>query len=499
MRPIAGSERIPYRGARAVRNADPSERFEITVVLRPKANAPAQQRMTRDEFAHACGADDRDMKAVTQFAQAHGLQVVEQHSPRRTVRLAGTVQQFNNAFNVALQIFEYEGGQYRGRTGLVHLPDELDGVVKAVLGLDNRPQAETHFRQATAPATSYSPVQVASLYDFPTTSTGEGQCIALIELGGGYVESDLQTYFSGLGLKMPNVVAVPVDGATNAPTGQVDGPDGEVMLDVEIAGAVAQGATIAVYFAPNTDAGFLDAITTALHDTTNKPTIVSISWGGPESTWTQQAMTSFDSAFQDAGTLGITVCCASGDNGSSDGVSDGQDHVDFPSSSPHVVACGGTTVQSSGAKLTAETVWNGGTSGGATGGGVSAVFALPAWQQKLNVTENGTATPLKNRGVPDVAGDADPQTGYNVRVDGQDSVFGGTSAVAPLWSALIALVNASRGTPAGFINAQLYGDETDFNDVTSGNNGTFSAAKGWDACTGLGSPNGSKIAAGLAK
>jgi kumamolisin len=208
-------------------------------------------------------------------------------------------------------------------------------------------------------------------------------------------------------------------------------------------------------------------------------------------------MTSFDSVFQDAGTLGVTVCCASGDNGSSDGVSDGKDHVDFPSSSPNVLACGGTSVQSSGGTLASETVWNNGASGGASGGGVSAVFALPSWQQNLSVTQNGKPAPLQKRGVPDVAGDADPQTGYNVRVDGQDIVLGGTSAVAPLWGALLALINSSRGTSAGFVNGKLYGDGGDFNDITSGNNGSFSATRGWDACTGLGSPNGPKIASAL--
>ncbi len=499
MRPVAGSERKPYRGARAVRHADPSERLEVTIVLRRKSHATKRARMTRAEFAHACGADSSDMKAVGQFAQAHGLEVLEEQPARRTIRLAGTVAELNTAFNVSLQVFEYEGGSYRGRTGAVHVPDELSDAIEAVLGLDNRPQARTHFRPAAAPSVSYSPVQIASLYDFPTSSNGAGQCIALIELGGGFTPADLQTYFAGLNLQVPDVVAVPVDGAQNAPTGQVDGPDGEVMLDIEVAGTIAQGARIAVYFAPNTDAGFLDAITTALHDTTNKPTVVSISWGGPESTWTQQAMTSFDKAFADAATLGITVCCASGDNGSSDGVSDGQNHVDFPSSSPNVVACGGTSVQTSNGTLTSESVWNGGTSGGATGGGVSSVFALPSWQQNLEATENGSAAALKNRGVPDVAGNADPNTGYNVRVDGQDAVFGGTSAVAPLWSALFALINASRSTSVGFVNAQLYGDEPDFNDITSGNNGSFSATKGWDACTGLGSPDGSKIASALTK
>jgi kumamolisin len=268
------------------------------------------------------------------------------------------------------------------------------------------------------------------------------------------------------------------------------------MLDIEVVGAIAPEAHIAVYFAPNTDAGFLDAITTAIHDDTNKPSILSISWGGPESSWTQQSLTAFDSAFQAAAALGITVCIASGDNGSSDGLTDGAAHVDFPASSPHVLACGGTSIQVAGSRITAETVWNDGAQGGAGGGGVSKVFALPAWQEglKTTATAGGTA-PLAMRGVPDVSGDADPETGYKVRIDGTDTVIGGTSAVAPLWAGLIARINSAKGNPAGFVNPTLYANPAALNDVTQGNNGAFAAAAGWDACTGLGSPDGTKIAA----
>jgi len=290
-------------------------------------------------------------------------------------------------------------------------------------------------------------------------------------------------------------LAVSVDHGRNHPTGDPNGPDGEVMLDIEVAGAIAPGAKIAVYFAPNTDAGFLDAITTAIHDTRNRPSVISISWGGPESSWTQQSMTAFDQAFQAAAAMGITVCAASGDNGSSDGVTDGADHVDFPASSPFCLACGGTNLQASGASISSETVWNDGANGGAGGGGVSSFFALPSWQNGLTVTKSGGgATPLANRGVPDVSGDADPQTGYDVRVDGHNAVFGGTSAVAPLWAGLIARINSAKGNPVGYINAQLYQNPAALNDITQGNNGDFSAAKGWDACTGLGSPDGKKVA-----
>ena len=292
------------------------------------------------------------------------------------------------------------------------LPKELLGIVQAVLGLDNRKQAKTHFRRlgsagnpalvsasGLAKAVSYTPLQVAELYGFPAGS-GAGQSIGFIELGGGTKAADLTTYFKALGLSTPKLVSVPVDSGKNDPTGSADGPDGEVMLDVEVAGSIAPEATLVVYFAPNTDAGFLDAITTAVHDTTHKPSVISISWGGPESSWTQQSFTAFDQAFQDAATMGITVCVASGDNGSSDGATDGGDHVDFPASSPHVLACGGTNLQSSKNSITGETVWNDGSQGGAGGGGISTAFTtVPSWQAGLSAAlTTGGKTKLTGRG-----------------------------------------------------------------------------------------------------
>jgi kumamolisin len=268
------------------------------------------------------------------------------------------------------------------------------------------------------------------------------------------------------------------------------------MLDVEVIGAIAPQANIAVYFAPNTDAGFLDAITTAIHDTTNKPSVISISWGSAESNWTSQAMTAMDEAFQAGAALGVTICAASGDGGSSDGETDGSDHVDFPASSPHSLACGGTSVQASNTSITSEVVWNDGAQGGSGGGGVSTFFALPSWQSGLQTTDaNGTATPLGKRGVPDVSGDADPETGYDVRIDGTDTVIGGTSAVAPLWSGLLARINQLTGKPVGYVQPVLYQNPEAFRDITEGNNGDFFASDGWDACTGLGSPDGEQIAA----
>ena len=377
------------------------------------------------------------------------------------------------------------------------------GIVEAVLGLDNRPQATPHFRlrstgngkprDGAAAPTSYTPTQVASLYGFPE-GTGAGQCVSIIELGGGFRAADLQAYFKELEVGSPKVSAVSVDHARNAPTGTVNGPDGEVMLDIEVVGSIAPAANIVVYFAPNTDAGFLDAVTTALHDKVNRPSVLSISWGGSESNWTAQAMTAMDEAFQAAAAMGVTVCVASGDGGSSDGVGDGADHVDFPASSPYALACGGTSLRATRNAITSEVVWNDGANGGASGGGISSFFPTPGWQKGMKATHSdGTSVTLTRRGVPDVAGDADPQTGYLVRIDGTDTVIGGTSAVAPLWAGLIARINQANGASAGYLNPMLYGRPQALRDITSGSNGDFGAARGWDACTGLGTPNGPSI------
>jgi len=504
---LMGSERVPMPGARKIAPADPSERFEVSVLVRRQGREELSSRvadlsagnpaahLSREEFARRHGAASADFAAVRTFAAAHQLTVVQEHAGRRTLILSGTAAQFCAAFHVELDQYEHDGGSYRGRTGVVELPSELQGVVEAVLGLDNRPQARPHFRTrpASSSAISFTPTQIAALYGYPTGS-GEGECVALIELGGGYRPADLTAYFNGLGVKAPKVTAVSVDHGKNAPTGSADGPDGEVMLDVEVVGAIAPQAHIAVYFSPNTDAGFLDAITTAVHDTKNRPSIISISWGGPESSWTLQAMTAMDAAFQAAAAMGVTVCVAAGDNGSSDGATSGGDHVDFPASSPFALACGGTSLTAQGASIKQEVVWNDGVQGGATGGGISSVFPAAAWQSGLQaVSSQGADTALKMRGVPDVAGDADPETGYQVRIDGSDTVIGGTSAVAPLWAALIARINQTSGKAAGYLNPQIYKSPQAFRDITLGNNGDFKAASGWDACTGLGSPNGAKL------
>ncbi len=501
---LSGSHRLAPPGAEVVGTPAADEIIQLTVTVRRRNPLPqpgTAEPVSRGQFAEMYGADPADLQKVAALASAEGLTVVSSDPARRTVMLSGTTAAMAQAFGANLQLYRQNNRTFRGRTGALMIPADLAGVIEGVFGFDHRQQARARFRKlssAAAAATSYTPLQVAQLYQFPQGATGAGQTIALIELGGGYQESDLTAFFSNLGIIPPQVTAISVDGATNQPSGDPDSADGEVLLDIEVSGAIAPGANIAVYFAPNTTQGFLDAITTAVHDQTTNPNVISISWGGAESTYTSQAMQSYDQAFQDAVALGVMVCTASGDDGSSDDVTDGQAHVDFPSSSPNVLGCGGTTLQSSNGTVQSETVWNDGPGNGASGGGVSEVFPLPAYQQSANVPVSVNSG-FAGRGVPDVAGDADPDTGYQVVVDGRSLVFGGTSAVAPLWAGLIALLNQQMGQSVGFLNTSLYGPLAGSvcNDVVSGNNGAYSAGPGWDACTGWGSPDGTALLNGL--
>jgi kumamolisin len=484
---------------------NPSETIDVTVVLRRRSPLPSDEErddegaLSRAEFASRYGADDADADLVSTTLTGLGLTVSSVDLASRRVRVSGDVATISRVFGVDVTAVtsRTSGGtqvQHRHRTGQLSIPANLDGVVTAVLGIDDRPQSRAQFHRAqvqpeAATGVSYTPVQLGTIYNFPPGTDGTGQTIAIIELGGGYKQSDLTTYFGGLNVPLPSITSVGVDGANNGGGTDPQGADGEVLLDVEIVGALAPAASIKVYFAPNTDAGFLDAVADAAHATPT-PTAMSISWGQSEDQWTPQARTALDEAMADASTLGVTVTAAAGDNGSSDGATDGTDHADFPASSPHALACGGTRLTT-----TAETVWNNGPGSGATGGGVSDVFPLPSWQRHAGVPKHARAK--GGRGVPDVAGDADPNTGYEVLVDGTRAVYGGTSAVAPLWAALIARIVQSLGSPIGLAQPRLYKVRSGFRDVTSGNNGSYSAGAGWDACTGLGSPDGTELLAAL--
>jgi kumamolisin len=478
-----------------------TEPIEVTLVLRRRSDTtpspaawPHPPRWQRGEFGQHYGGNPADLDSLRRFAKQYDLSETGNDLNRRVLHLRGTPAALEKAFDVTLG--QYQFNNLPPFVGCGHAPT-LPAEVIAVLGLDRRPVAQPRSRRAqSTPNVSYTPLQLGQLYNFPDGTDGTGEAIGIIELGGGFSTSDLSQYFSGLGISpQPKVIAVSVAGGQNQP-GSGDADD-EVMLDIEVAGALAPGATIAVYFTTNTDQGFYEAISQAAHDTTNKPSVISISWGGPEESWNTSSLNAMETALQDAAALGVTVTVAAGDNGSSDGESDGQPHVDFPASSPYSLGCGGTTLVASGTTIQSEVVWNETASNeGATGGGVSTQFPLPTWQQNANVPKSPSGS--SGRGVPDVAGNADPATGYQVLVDGQSQVIGGTSAVAPLWAALIARLNQKLGAPVGDLHASIYQiGESAFRDITQGNNGAYQAGPGWDACTGLGSPNGQALLTAL--
>jgi kumamolisin len=531
---ISGSQKEPLKGAHVVAPAPSDERLEVTVRIRPKNNLPNTQDMlkysgapleqlTHDQYDERYAANVKDLALVRKFAKEHNLNVVRESATRRSVILAGTVNDFNQAFGVSLKTYAYPEGTYRGRTGPVRVPAELATVIEGVFGLDNRPVAKRHSpprSTAAADAHPFTAAELAKIYNFPQGFDGSGQTIGIIELGGGYRPSDLDAYFSNLGLPTPTVIPVSVDGGTNAPS-SANSDDAEVVLDIQVAGAAAPGAKFVVYFAPNnaSSSGFLDALTKAIHDTENNPSVISISWGGPENISTNNFQSQFDKALQAAALLGITVCVAAGDNGAADvgpKAWDGEAHVDFPSASPFALSCGGTSLITANNAISAESVWNqnqadlspdAGPDGsfGSGGGGVSGAFPLPGYQQQANVPGSLNPTGFKGRGVPDVTGDGDPNTGYDILVDGNKVQEGGTSAVAPLWAALVAIINQKLNGRVGFVNPQLYAlpaGSGAFHDISVGNNRVsfqqfenvgYDAGPGWDAASGLGSPDGTAL------
>lgn len=478
--------------------------MHVTVVMPRHTSAPplpdvgvGRVAVAHASFAHTFGASARATQQAHTFMAEHGLEHVATDAARRTVKMAGTPEALNKAFGVTLQCYCQDGEAFVAPDSAPQLPQ---GAI-AVLGLDNRPVAKS-YAKARAPGAflpnqgmnSFTPPQLGEIYAFPPNTDGDGQCIAIIELGGGFTQDNLARYFQSLGITPPMVEAICVNGAQNV-TGS--DADGEVQLDIEVAGALAPKAKFVVYFTTNTDQGFYEAISQAAHDSVNKPSVMSISWGGPEDQWSPQAVQAIQSALEDAAALGVTITVASGDNGASDGLTDGVKHCDFPASSPSVLACGGTMLMTQGTHITRESVWNE-PNEGATGGGVSVVFPLPAYQNAAGVPVNPRGKP--GRGVPDVSGVADPVTGYNVLVNGEEQVVGGTSAVAPLWAALIARFNQALGEPVGELNSVLYAIpsvESVFHDISLGNNQGYSAHVGWDASTGLGSPNGVALLAVL--
>jgi kumamolisin len=528
---------------------DRDAEIEVTVFLRsdpataspvdPATEAlkpPAERRyLSAAEAEEFYGASEQDIAAVEEYARGLGLTVTLISRAARTLRLSGPPAAIESAFGVALHTVSHAGTTFRGHDGPVTLAPDIADCVEAVFGLDNRPlgrsflrHAPDHLNAAIAawhraggadakvhlPAGSFLPPQVATLYDFPS-QPATGQTVAIFAFNdantpGGYDTSVLDSYFTtDLKLATPQITDVTVMGPGNSP-GDGSNPDDaspEVYLDLSIVGSLARGAKIVIYFTEFTEQGWVEALTRASTDATHDPSVISISYGNPEdgrgTAWTSAAITQVNQAFEAAAARGKTIMAAAGDSGATDGVSSGV-HVDFPASSPWVLSCGGTRLAGAGVTVSSETVWNDlGSNEGATGGGISTVFALPTWQADAKVPDH-VSSGKPGRGVPDVSSLADPETPFIVAQPQGTGGVGGTSAAAPLWASLVARLNARPGArPVGYLNPALYTlTPNPLRDITTGSNAApdgpgYSAGPGWDACTGWGSPGGSSLATAL--
>jgi kumamolisin len=374
-------------------------------------------------------------------------------------------------------------------TGLL---DDKDGKIHHALS-----QFNPVLPSATGPAPSSPQAvavpEIARLYNFPADLDGDGQVIGMLEFGGGFRTTEVEAYFAATHRPAPNVLALSVGSAKNAPGDMA--ADAQIMTDIEITGAIAPRASLRVYFATFSAKGWVDAIHQA---TADRVTVLLVSWGQAEKAWVPDDMDLVNNALESAAKGGMTVVCAAGDGGVSDRIDDGLPHVDFPASSPWVLSVGGTSLVSRAGRVTSETVWNSGDGAGATGGGVSDKFERPDWQAKVSVPgrKNGTF----GRGVPDVAATA-WDTMAKISIAGNQTAIGGTTVSAGVWTGLIALLNQGLGHNLGYFNERLYsevGPAGVLRPITQGNNGIkglkgYSAAPGWNPVSGWGTPDGAKL------
>ena len=510
---LAGSNRAAPGGAAYVGDVDPDERIVVALHLKRRSPDKFQPGSEGDLARLALPITRRALAAqrqrtharaaarVQQFAKANDVAVRGVNLAGRVVMLEGSARQMAQIFGAKLCIYDDGEHRFRARIGQLMVPTAIAPWTRAILGFDQRPFAAMppNRLQPLAGAgtgTGLWPTEVVAQYGIPLDRDLSSVCVGIIALGGGYLPADLTQALTGMQRQDRAVIDQSASGSGNHFGGGTPG-DQEIALDLQIIAGLLPTARIVVYFAPNTIQSLVTAINQAIFDDVHRPQVLSVSWGSAEKFWTAPGLDAMQAVLADAKRLRVSVVFAAGDQLATAGLSDGNAHVWFPASSPYALGCGGTALGGDGTN--AETVWNDGSSG--TGGGISDVFPVPAYQTGLSlppsVNDGGT-----RRGVPDVAGAAAGTPGYRIVLNGTETVKDGTSAVAPLWAALIAIANAQRSTPLGFVNSALYANAALFRPIVQGNNradGTgYEAASGWNACTGLGVPDGAAIVAALA-
>jgi hypothetical protein len=554
-KPLAKSERPLAHGGRRLAPLDAHEQLSITFVLRTRPDGrplpdfhdwqrtplSRRRRLSVAEFTRIHGAHPGDLATVAAFATSHGMSVLERDAASATLVARGTVAQMNAAFGITLCRCEsplhtprerrlhhgHDGRRrapttqhHRGFDGPVHLPPELDGVVTAVFGLDNRILGGVNGSGDPPGSTQLSVPTIAQLYNFPTTGAAN-QTIGIFNGGGNYDPADIANYIAGLPsgyTSAPNVTEVDltVDGTTykNDKT-KVTSPsnaDYEITQDIETAATIAQGATIAVYCTVSNEDGWLAFLKAALFPAAGQPapSVLSSSWfisaADDESSVGSGVQDTLSAQFAKAAPLGISIFIALGDSGADSGITDGKCHVQYPGSDPWITSVGGTVIGNivAGPPTTFdEWVWSEEPTSGATDGGVSDYFPQPAYQSDAGVNAKSKNDNKVRRGVPDIAGNSAAASAYSgLLIGGSGFSYYGTSCAAPLYAGLAAALNQALGEPIGFLNPTLYAFGASVcNDVTTGNNDSndgsgapyYSAATGWDSCTGWGSINGNAL------
>lgn len=482
--PIPHTHRAVWPGATPVADLSTTAAY-VTAWLRPRqggeldanyamqlgSTLPAQRAYAdRAQLAEKTGADPDDVELLRRYCARFGIELVSTYW--RHVTLTGPLNKLVDAFGATAGIYELEDKRrFRHRSQSLHAPPEIAAVLRGVFGIHQWPRSHAigHQQSHTVPP---SAKDISARYALPDAD-GSGQTIAIVQLRGEFHADDFAKcmHSQHVSAKMPIVKRV--DNA-ELKHGIETAKDLESAIDTQIAGALAPGAQIVIYAAPDDERGVLDAIRHAIFDDEHRPTILSISFGFPEYLWTPAALAILDDLFTVAALLGVSVFCSSGDNGA-ELDADGTPHVLAPASSPFVLACGGTQIHGDGD----EVVWP------KTGGGFSEHRSAPPWQ------DHGQ----RGRGVPDVAGESVP--GYRVYFEGTALAAGGTSAVAPMWAALTARIAQRVGHNVGFFAPLLYSatGQKAFRAITSGGNDRYKAATGWNPCVGLGVPIGTEIEA----